>query len=384
MKQLISAFTLIVLLFTACHKPEPEPAPQPKPTTKPAIGNSFKVEFKATPEVFPADGGKGIIEGILKEVSPEGKVVKKSPIGMRDFTLSLKSGDASQIQINEETKEVTIAKGIEEATFSLVAQMKKDKALSQELTLKREKGEAPKPQILTPLNFVAEYDINPDGNAFVDSYASNVAGYFNFDEAVKRFSDISIDGKKYHLPSKEEWLAIVPKYKGKYSGEDYVNFYYSIVSDNVEEHVIVGGEEVASTNDYRGNINKISYALRFKGTKWVSAWRYEYTMLGKDRVLKIVCRAIPETDITTTIVDISKEDYWQSNSEKDVVRYFPAAGFTCNGAVYAEKEGGSFWSSTQDGATYGWFMYFIESEAKVYSSDSNTFGRTIRLFISDL
>lgn len=381
MKQLIAAFTLVVLLLTACYKPEPDP--QPKPTPEPSKENSFMVEFNAIPEVFPADGGKGNIEGLLKEVSPEGKVMKESPIGKSDFTLSLKSGDASQIQINEESKEFTIAKGFEAATFILVAQLKGNKPLSQELTLKREKGEAPKPQIFTPLSYVAEYDVNPEGNGFVNSYASNVSGYFNFDDAVAKFSEVTWNGLKYHLPSKEEWLAIVPKYKGKYSGEDYVNFYYSIVSDNVEEHVIVGGEEVASTNDYRGNINKIAYALRFKGTKWVSAWRYEYTMLGEDRVLKIVCRALEKENTAPSVADICKEAFWQNNTEKDVVRYFPAAGFTYDGAVYAEKEGGSFWSSTQDGATYGWFMYFIESEAKVYSSDSKTFGRSIRLFVSD-
>lgn len=61
------------------------------------------------------------------------------------------------------------------------------------------------------LTYVAEANINQTGDGFVtDLYAANVSGYFNYDTAMAKFKNITIDGINYYLPSLFEWMAIVP------------------------------------------------------------------------------------------------------------------------------------------------------------------------------
>ncbi len=78
-------------------------------------------------------------------------------------------------------------------------------------------GDTPPGDILNPLSLVAKYNVNTAGTGFVtDLTDCEVSGYFTFDEADSKFTpSITIGGKKYHLPSREEWCSIVPR-SGKF------------------------------------------------------------------------------------------------------------------------------------------------------------------------
>jgi hypothetical protein len=219
-----------------------------------------------------------------------------------------------------------------------------------------------------PLSYVAEYNINPAGDGFVDDLtACNISGYFNYNDAVAQFGNITIGGQRYHLPSFEEWSSIAPSTAWVYYG---VNNPY----DNRSETVTIAGNIYTMTSDFRNNsADTTTYALRYKGTHLVSAWKYEYTGKTTNNChLKITSRSVYGQ--TITVDDITNATFWNNNTENDVIRYFPASGnYQDPGDVGI---GGAFWSSTSEK-----IMGFRDTYATSKSGDNNK-GFSVRLFTS--
>ncbi len=219
-----------------------------------------------------------------------------------------------------------------------------------------------------PLGYVARYNINQAGNGFVnDLTACDISGYFNYNNAVAQFGNIAIGGQRYHLPSFEEWSSIVPSTNWVYY--DVTNNY-----NNRTETVTVAGSTYNMMSDFRNIQNiKTSYALRYKGTHLVSAWRYQYIGNGTNNChLKITSRSVYGQ--TIAVDDIKNATFWDNNTENDIVRYFPASGN--DHAPQDVGVGGAFWSSTS-----GKIMGFKDRDAS--SKDgNNTYGFSVRLFIS--
>jgi hypothetical protein len=219
-----------------------------------------------------------------------------------------------------------------------------------------------------PLSYVAEYNVNTAGDGFVDDLtACNISGYFNYSDAVAQFGNITIGGQRYHLPSFEEWSSIAPSTAWVYYG---VNNPY----DNRSETVTIAGNIYTMTSDFRNNsADTTTYALRYKGTHLVSAWKYEYTGKTTNNChLKITSRSVYGQ--TITVDDITNATFWNNNTENDVIRYFPASGnYQDPGDVGI---GGAFWSSTS-----GKIMGFRDTYATSKSGDNNK-GFSVRLFTS--
>ncbi|WP_308554592.1 hypothetical protein [uncultured Porphyromonas sp.] len=227
-----------------------------------------------------------------------------------------------------------------------------------------------------PLAYLTEYNVNPEGTDFVTTQDLDVSGYFSYEDAVDKFTNITIAGKKYHLPSKEEWMAILPV-----SAEpDHVSFSEQRTHSDIREDVSIAGESISSTNDYQSNGNGSVYALRYKGTNYVSAWRYEYTTLNGGRVMKITCRSLQTKSTLPTLEEIAASEFWDTNNGEDVVRYFPAAGFIdSEDEPFGESSAGYYWSSTKHNMWYSWNALFGKEYACTYQGESsNRFS--IRLF----
>ncbi len=219
-----------------------------------------------------------------------------------------------------------------------------------------------------PLSYVAEYNINPAGDNFVgDLTACNISGYFNYNNAVTQFGNITIGGQRYHLPSFEEWSSIAPSTAWVYYG---VNNSY----DNRSETVTVAGNIYTMTSDFRNNsADTTTYALRYKGTHLISAWKYEYTGKNTNNChLKITSRSVYGQ--TITVDQIADALFWSTNTENDIVRYFPASGNSDDPGDVGI--GGAFWSSTS-----GKIMGFRDTYATSKSGDNNK-GFSVRLFTS--
>jgi hypothetical protein len=219
-----------------------------------------------------------------------------------------------------------------------------------------------------PLSYVAEYNVNTAGDGFVDDLtACNISGYFNYSDAVAQFGNITIGGQRYHLPSFEEWSSIAPSTAWVYYG---VNNPY----DNRSETVTIAGNIYTMTSDFRNNsADTTTYALRYKGTHLVSAWKYEYTGKTTNNChLKITSRSVYGQ--TITVDQIADASFWSTNTENDIIRYFPASGnYQDPGDVGI---GGAFWSSTS-----GKIMGFRDTYATSRSGDNNK-GFSVRLFTS--
>jgi len=219
-----------------------------------------------------------------------------------------------------------------------------------------------------PLSYVAEYNINTAGDGFVnDLTACNISGYFNYNNAVTQFGNITIGGQRYHLPSFEEWSSIAPSTAWVYYG---VNNSY----DNRSETVTVAGNIYTMTSDFRNDsANKTTYALRYKGTHLISAWKYEYFGYGTNNChLKITSRSVYGQ--TITVDQIADASFWNTNTENDIVRYFPASGNSDDPGDVGI--GGAFRSSTSEK-----IMGFRDTYATSKSGDNNK-GFSVRLFTS--
>ena len=230
--------------------------------------------------------------------------------------------------------------------------------------------------VTLPLAYLAEYNVNAEGTDFVTTQDLDVSGYFSYEDAVEKFTNVTIAGKKYHLPSKEEWMAILPT-----SAEpDYVNFSEQRTHNDVQEDVKIAGESISSTNDYQSNGSGSVYALRYKGTNFVSAWSYEYTTLNGGRVMKITCRSLLNKGTLPTLEEISASKFWEANNGNDIVRYFPAAGFIdSEDEPFGESSAGYYWSSTKYNMWYSWNALFGNEYACTYQGESsNRFS--VRLF----
>ena len=229
-------------------------------------------------------------------------------------------------------------------------------------------------ELINPLRYVAEYNVNPAGTGFVTNLtACNVSGYFTWSDAVARFHTRN-DIPGYHLPSNKELSGIVPQ---------YVDFFqYPIIftsqnsRNNVTENVTVNSENITMTSDIYNTGNYVSYLLRYKGTDMVSAWRYELKNYDtNDCHIKITSRNVAPS---VTIDDIIANNgaFWNTGTANDVVRYLPASGNNGNNA----GRGGHFWSSTEAETDKVWIIIFGKSA--IYTTYFvNITGRfTVRLF----
>ena len=326
-------------------------------------GGEVVYSFVASPNLFDAKGGEGMVSGVCKVTNASGSVVSETELQPTDFTLSLKSGNATELTIDQAKKSFSVKASDEAADFILEAKATQEGATAQEIKIHRKAKETPIPANRLPLAYVAEYNINLDGTGFATTHATDVSGYFTFKEAVNKFSDITIADKKYHLPTKEEWMAIVPPSRAT---PDYVDFASEYTYTDSVETVSVGGKMITSTNDYYGTGEDEVYGLRFKGTDLCSAWKYEYTFVDSHRVLRVTARPVDMATNPITIEEVKKPEFWASNTSDDIVRIFPASGwFGLSDILYAQESLGSFWSATSADSKKSWYMVFGRANARI-------------------
>lgn len=237
-----------------------------------------------------------------------------------------------------------------------------------------------------PLIYVTEYNVKGDdqtGYSFVkDLTACEGSGYYDWYTAVDKFNSISIDHAFCHLPTNKELCGIVPKYGT--ADINYIRFNSAAFGPyyDVSENVVVQGEEIYMTSDFHNTGNNISYALRYKGTDMVSAWRYQFVPdpNKKHTHMKITARYVSPS---VTINDITNETFW-NNSANDVVRYFPACGShepsSASNPYPNLGTYGHYWSSSDCSVTNACFMIFSSANAMSCTGKPKTQLITVRLF----
>gem|GEM_PF-6593773 len=202
-----------------------------------------------------------------------------------------------------------------------------------------------------PIDYVAIGNIqsntkNSSGQWIINT-ANNTtsSGYYWFgrDNFSTYFGDFTkgmtcSDGKKYHVATKQEYVSIVPCIS---SGT--VSNLYDWDGAKTETEVRFGG--MTTDHSYtsywsRGSTNVI-YGIRFVGTIYCSAWRYEWStdssIGGGGEIVKVkyLGRSITTSNATSTLKS-SKSYNW--NASDIIIRKFPATGFAVTEGTSASKE----------------------------------------------
>lgn len=236
-----------------------------------------------------------------------------------------------------------------------------------------------------PLSVVAEYNLEDDGTFASGDLKTAYGGLFKF----LSLSDLKVP-QGYHIPIKEELMVI----SGRYNSDEKPNPPYPDLSWEMDraadEDVVLFGERQTLSSHYYGKGEFVCYALRFKGgdNRYLSAYKWEPvffdgdTQQVKTKALKVTCRLLGPEGASLSVTDIAKPEYWQSNAQEDVVRYFPTAGYlnyTGSNEVTGRNLKGRYWSSTSKESNGAWGFGFDADFVMVYSW-INTAGYSVRCF----
>lgn len=155
--------------------------------------------------------------------------------------------------------------------------------------------------------------VSPDNN--FDPEANRDYAYHTMEYARSKFSDITIDGVKYHLPSRRE-LAILG-----------INEVLRTSTTDFLEEVRIPGDTYSYTNRYgaRGVGTSDGYvATRFllqeNKNKYLSVYRYQLITTEGRPYIKITSRFLGDGYFFTNPNVFADPKVWETNNQFDVVR----------------------------------------------------------------
>lgn len=287
-----------------------------------------------------------------------GKVEAGANEGEQTFTVTLSKNSAAQSRLAK----VKLFNS-EEPTLSLLVTIQQSGS-----------GAASAEQ--PALNYLAKWCIDRDG-AFIKStmVSENQKGLFNWDTAIGILpaSGKSIEGHTYVMPTKDQWMSILPNTRESGSIKALIRFDEDIDFKNCEETVVVKNRTITSQNDYYGRKGaNVVYAIRFKGDEnQYSAWRYS----KGGGILSIKQLLIPK-GAGWTMADIANEAFWESHSDGTISRELVLAGMgNWNGSEITQPgEIGYFWTCTEDSEDATW----VAKVTRLAYTDNFTF-KTLRI-----
>lgn len=216
----------------------------------------------------------------------------------------------------------------------------------------------------TALEYIAPYNIAHDGVSFDKSGFPENSALFTWSEAKDRFSEITIEGQRWHLPTFKEWTAVASEFPNVvyYGKKDTLRTCY--------EQVVINGVTVEGASEFFNTTVGITYAVRFKDTDYYSAWRYSYERY-KDKVHKfdsrLVITARPiDLDLAISAErDLTRTDFWEQSSSLDRTVELPATGCIkmadSPNDVFKRGASGFYWASDLyeiAGGSYPNIFYF--------------------------
>lgn len=248
-----------------------------------------------------------------REIKNPNGTIDKEPIDMEG--LNIKS-NVDWVKVDESTAKLSIHvnQTVVGRKGKVTIALKDDPSKVVEFAINQ------KPNLDNPLAYMAESDVNKYGNGFVKNPYSEPFGLFPMDEVISKFSNIEIGGSSFHHPSFKEWNSVIPP-SSMFSGKTGEN--------NDSEVCSIGGSEIKGLCNYKKfGYRSVLYAIRWKNSKFLTAWRYEWLNRHDTRteplprdfvILRIVSRNV-SSDVT--IDQVSADAFWDNNREEDVVRVF--------------------------------------------------------------
>ncbi len=245
---------------------------------------------------------------------------------------------------------------------------------------------------MNPLTYVADYNVTgaPGSTVMGTSHTDNY--FYTWAHACA----INITG--YHLPTKGEWMSIIPA--------DWNNDSQTLPGYPTGKQLTRPGVEFRYNSETRAGMNDVSYwwhisdtewrAIRYIGTPYCSAWRYVLTGSGDGTVNGY--RLEVQASLIDGCMNFDEATAWYSTHGNGEATWtsadfsgaygcskrFYARGYRNAGqgsaatAQYNAGQSGHYWSSTPSSSN-AWYMDFYSGHASVYLN-TQTYPFSVRLF----
>ena len=277
---------------------------------------------------------------------------------------------------------------------------------------------------MNPLYYVGEYNLNlaTDNTTFSlnttegvsqgtlfqwsSSYGSNhgimgtkwAASTSSYDGwQLPASTDRTLNGESWHLPTRQEYMSIVPVL---YTSSDQENMFANtaafVTSGLYTEPACVFGynDATQTATAYQSywssySTTDVRYAIRFLGTDYCSVWKYQFGSSKLVITSKLIDRIAADdaTALSDKLTEIMAPGYNWTTLDPDqgeLTRTFYACGY--GNQAYMQNASGSsssgtggyYWSATNDGS-YARYLYFCSGHLSVYPNNP-AHGFSVRLF----
>lgn len=255
------------------------------------------------------------------------------------------------------------------------------------------------------IQYVADRNMTSP-TTFAETTKNNDCSHYQWETAQASFNEVTVDGKKWHLPSAAEWRSIFPNEEGGRT----ISFLYVQCNTDLDEAIDVHGVRKSYKADYNSVDKSTCYALKFKKSNTQAEegfapaadnsllCAYRYQLVGDFRnpgnldahMLVTVCYL--GNGFQGDIKTISNPEWWKDyrSAHPDLCfeKTFPASGWndTSGGAgeIVSVGTGGRYWSgSVVEGYPgFAWAFNFHAAAARLYPIHVTT-DYAIRLFSND-
>lgn len=245
--------------------------------------------------------------------------------------------------------------------LSLTVEVRQDAALQDDLNSKLAVSKFSKYS-------VASLDETGSTVTFMTSHDCKTAGWFTWNEEWDG-KVFTCDGKKYRIPTYQEYQLISPLWYGdpnEMFNVDYVSFIETYDTRSIEEELpeeILGKKGGKGMSYFKSSAKMYDvgdgmelstiYAIRFTGTEQCAAYKYQwhdYYSEDKDRV-NVMVKAL-SADSECSIDDIvDNEDFWK---EGCLSLDFPCCGSYFSGEPYYGGMG-TYWTASENIFSGGYY-----------------------------
>ncbi len=198
------------------------------------------------------------------------------------------------------------------------------------------------------------------------------------------------DGDTWHLPTLQEWLSIFGYKGGRYpSGNGLFGNTIPTAMTVVEEDACVFGfsyktKTATAYKAYWGpySNNNVRYAIRFLGTRYCSAWKYQNDPSNQLTTVSAKLITPISEDNTTllhnTMTNLESEDWSENESTGAIQRVLKWSGY--DGTSSGPYVYGHFWVATEDNANEAYNMLMLTNWLGQSDANGKEHYMGVRLF----
>lgn len=225
-------------------------------------------------------------------------------------------------------------------------------------------------------NFCTDVVKNISDDKVVEFFESNVLdddaqSYFAWQPNWEKKIYIDAAENSYRVPDYDEMSLLLPKtyrilrFDEPSSTQDLEEDLPATLFDGLYQGGVGTSDFTSVKNEVASMPNHIVYAIRFKNTPQVSAYRYEWKNYGNenaDAYLEIKIKGIDPSDMPD-LKYISNEVFWEDDY---LVYKMPAGGYKKSGNIICKGTYGYFWTRTEEDETTAMAANFFSATTDIY------------------